>query len=117
MKRALLGLRNVKGVRVALVATEEGMLVASEGTGAGHPETIAALASRFLAAARRAFEEAGRPRPRRADLRGSEGRLILCDLEGAFLAVLVARDGGGDLESAIEAARTRLAAARNMATV
>jgi predicted regulator of Ras-like GTPase activity (Roadblock/LC7/MglB family) len=117
VKRALLGIRSVRGVRLALVATDEGVLVASEGTGAGHPETVAALASRFLAAGKRAFEEAGRPRPHRAELRGSEGRLILLDLDGAFLAVLVARDGGPDLDAALESARARLAVARNMATI
>ena len=117
MRRTLLGLRNVKGVRLALVATDEGVLAASEGIGGGQPETVAALASRFLSAGRRAFEEAGRPRPARAELRGSEGRLILWDLEGAFLGVLVARDCGPEIEASLESARSRLAAAWNMATV
>ena len=112
MKRQLLGLRSVAGVRAALVSTTEGVIVAAEAAGGVDAEAIAALASRFLGSASRAFAAAGRAAPERAELRGSEGRLLLAGLDGAFLAVLVGRESAAELESALEAARTRLLATR-----
>jgi len=103
MKRVLDELVSAEGAQLALVATQEGVILAHAGAAGDDPERLGALASRFLSVARRGFARIGQGRPMRARLRGSEGELHLADLDEVFLAVLIRSESPvSELEMAIE---------------
>jgi predicted regulator of Ras-like GTPase activity (Roadblock/LC7/MglB family) len=84
-------LNTTPGIRGSLVATPDGMVVASRLNGAFDPETAAALTSSLLAGAQEVGHQCGSQSLSRFILVSTRGKVIMVDLGNAYLVVVTDR--------------------------
>jgi len=105
MMDVLLELGERPGVLGCLVATTDGMVVASRLGNGLDEEAAAALVSSLLAGTLRLLKACGEPRMENLVLRASRGKILVTDLVNAYLVVVTDRQldldqGLLDVESA-----------------
>lgn len=110
MREILDELNSRPGIRGSLVATPDGMVVASRLNGAFDPETAAALTSTLLAGAHEVGRQCGDQTMSRFILVSTRGKVIITDLGNAYLVVVTDRHidlstGLIDIESTAQALR------------
>jgi len=110
MHEVLEQLNTTPGVRGSLVATPDGMVVASRLGGALDPETAAALTSTLLAGAHEVAKRCGGSEMSRFVLVSTRGKVIMLDLGNSYLVVVTERhvdlnQGLIEIESAAKALR------------
>jgi predicted regulator of Ras-like GTPase activity (Roadblock/LC7/MglB family) len=98
------------GVRGSLVATPDGMVVASRLQGTFDPETAAALTSALLGGANEVGRHCGGESMKKFVLVSTRGKVIMIDLGNAYLVVVTDRhidlkDGLIEIESAAKGLR------------
>jgi predicted regulator of Ras-like GTPase activity (Roadblock/LC7/MglB family) len=79
------------GIRGSLVATPDGMVVASRLNGAFDPDTAAALTSTLLVGAHEVGRQCGDQPMSRFVLVSTRGKVIMIDLGNAYLVVVTDR--------------------------
>lgn len=99
MKEVLRNLGGQPGVLGCLVATTDGIVVASELNGGLDEDTAAALVSSLLMATGRLLNRCGGPRMKRLILRATRGKIVVTDLSNAYLVVVT--DGHIDLNQGL----------------
>jgi uncharacterized protein len=110
MHEVLDELNSRPGIRGALVATPDGMVVASRLNGAFDPETAAALTSTLVAGAHEVGHQCGDQAMSRFILVSTRGKVIMVDLGNAYLVVVTERhidlnQGLIEIESAAQTLR------------
>jgi predicted regulator of Ras-like GTPase activity (Roadblock/LC7/MglB family) len=91
MLEVLDGLNSRPGIRGSLVATPDGMVVASRLQGTFDPEMAAALTSALLAGANEIGRHCGGQEMNRFVLVSTRGKVIMVDLGNAYLVVVTDR--------------------------
>ena len=99
MKEVLRSLSGQPGILGSLVATTDGMVVASCLGGGLNEDAAAALVSSLLMATSRLLNGWGGPRMERLILRATRGKIVVTDLENAYLVVVT--DGYLDLNQGL----------------
>lgn len=87
IQQVLTDLNSVAGVKGCMVVTQDGMVVASDLRGLPE-ETVAAVSSRFLKAAREQGSALGLTKFTRLVLEGTHGKIVLVPTGHAFLVVV-----------------------------
>jgi predicted regulator of Ras-like GTPase activity (Roadblock/LC7/MglB family) len=110
MREVLEDLNTRPGIRGSLVATPDGMVVASKLEGTLDPEIAAALTSTLLAGAHEVAEKCGGAEMTRFVLVSTRGKVIMLDLGNAYLVVVTDRhidlkEGLIEIESAAKTLR------------
>jgi predicted regulator of Ras-like GTPase activity (Roadblock/LC7/MglB family) len=110
MREVLDELNTRPGIRGSLVATPDGMVVASCLQGTFDPETAAALTSALLGGAHEVARHCGGRSMSRFVLVSTRGKVIMVDLGNAYLVVVTDRhidlkDGLIEIESAAQTLR------------
>lgn len=88
MREVLKTLNECPGVLGSLVTTTDGMLVCSELRQGPDEETAAALVSSLVSGTSSLLAEFGRARLQQLVLRASRGKIIISDLENAYLVTV-----------------------------
>lgn len=99
MNEVLDGLCERPGILGALVATTDGMVVTSRMGDGLDEDAAAALVSSLLQGTGRLLRDCGGPRMERMVLRASRGKIVISDLQNAYLVVVT--DGHIDLDQGL----------------
>lgn len=92
MKEILQDLNQVAGVKGSMVVTQDGIVVAAALGNDLEEETVAAVSSHMILTSKRALERLGQRPFTRCILTSSWGRMVLVDLEIAFLVAITSQN-------------------------
>lgn len=115
MRDVLVTLNECPGVIGSLVTTTDGILVASELVSGPDEETAAALVSSLVSGTSSLLKEFGKARLQQLVLRASRGKIIISDLEHAYLVTVT--DANIDLDQGLLEIKSAVQALRRVGRI